>query len=85
MDENTVTGKLVNGGNPEELSREIISALAEIGKLGYQATFDEIGGPDDHLTIHFTRKSKEQSLIIPGWVWRHRGGIRQTIIDELKI
>jgi hypothetical protein len=85
MDENTVTGKLVNGGNPQELSREIIGALAETGKFGYQATFDETGGQDDQLTIDFTCKSRKQALIIPGCVWRHRGGIRQTIIDELKI
>jgi hypothetical protein len=85
MDENTVVGKLVNGGNPQELSREIVSALAETGKFGYHATFHEIGGQDDQLTIDFTRKSKKQSLIIPGWVWRHRGGIRQAVIDELTI
>jgi hypothetical protein len=85
MDKNTVLGKLVNGGNPQELSREIISALAEAGKFGYQATFDESGGQDDQLTIDLTHKSKKQTLIIPGWVWRHCGGIRQTIIDELKI
>jgi hypothetical protein len=85
MDENTVVGKLVNGGNPQELSREIVSALAEAGKFGYQATFREIGRQDDQLTIDFTWKSKKQTLVIPGCVWRHLGGIRQAIIDDLKI
>jgi hypothetical protein len=80
-----VTGKLVNGGNPQDVSREIIGALAEAGKFGYQATFDETGGQDDQLTIDFACKSKQQTLMIPGWGWRHRGGIRQTIIDDLNI
>jgi hypothetical protein len=85
MAKNTVLGKLVNGGNPQELSREIVKALAETGKFGYQVTFDEIVGHTDQLTVTFTRKLKRQALIIPGWVWRHPGGIRRVIIDDLKI
>jgi hypothetical protein len=85
MGENTVTGKLVNGGDPQQLSRVIIGALAEGGKFGYHVTFDETGGQVDQLTITFTRGSSRQVLIIPGWVGRHCGGIRQAIIDDLKI
>jgi hypothetical protein len=85
MIENTVVGKLLNGGDPQQLSSEIINALAEAGKFGCHVTFDETGGQDDQLTIDFACKSKQQTLRIPGWVWRHRGGIRQAIIDDLNI
>ena len=85
MGENTVTGKLVNGGDPQQLSRAIIRALADGGGFGYHVTFDETGGQVDELTITFARSSSRQVLIIPGSVWRHCGGIRQAIIDDLKI
>jgi len=85
MRENTVTGKLAAGGDPQRLSRQIITALAESGKFGYDAIFEEMSDPDDRLTITFTRSGKNQVLIIPGWIWRHRGGIRQAVIDQLTI
>jgi hypothetical protein len=40
-------------------------ALAESGKLGYHANFDETGGQADELTITFTRSSAKQVLVIP--------------------
>jgi len=85
MDENTVVGKLVTGGDPQMLSREIIMALAESGKFGYDALFEETVEPDNQLTITFSCSGKHQVLVIPGWVWRHRGGVRQTLIDQLTI
>jgi hypothetical protein len=85
MDQNTAVGKLATGGDPQQLSREIMAALAEAGKFGYDAIFDEPGGQADELTIMFTRLSAKQVLIIPGWVWRHRGGVRQAVIDQLTI
>ena len=54
MDENTAIGKLMTGGDPQQLSREIIRALAEPGKFGYHAVFDETGGQADELAITFT-------------------------------
>ncbi len=85
MAHNSVLGKLVNGGDPNQLSREIVLVLAEAGRFDYEVTFDEAEMPPEQLTITFVRKSKKQSLVLPGDVWRHRGGIRQTILDDLKI
>jgi hypothetical protein len=65
MDENMAVGKLVTGVDPQKLSREIIVALAESGKFGYHANFDETGGQADELTITFTRSSAKQVLVIP--------------------
>jgi hypothetical protein len=55
MDQNTVEGKLATGGDPQQLSKEIIAGLAEAGKFGYDAIFDETGGQADELTTMFTR------------------------------
>ena len=43
MDHNTAVGKLATGGDPQQLSREIMAAPAEAGKFGYDAIFDEPG------------------------------------------
>jgi hypothetical protein len=85
MSRNSVLGKLINGGDPNQLSREIVWALAEARKVGYEVIFEETGGDIDHLTITFSREVKTQRLVIPGYVWRHVGGIRQAILDDLKI
>jgi organic radical activating enzyme len=85
MDENTVVGKLVTGGDPQMLSREIIEALAESEKFGYDVVFEETIEPDDRLTITFSCSGKQQVLVFPGWVWRDRGRVRQTVIDQLTI
>ena len=85
MTENTVLGKLTTFGDPQKLSREIVRALAETGKVGYHAIFEEISGKSDELRITFTRNSDKQVLIIPAEVWRHQGGIRSVILDELTI
>jgi hypothetical protein len=85
MPHNSVIGKLVNGGNPNRLSREIVLALAEAGKFGYEVIFKEAEDPPEELTLTFVRKSKKQVLVMPGYVWRYRGGIRQAILDDLRI
>jgi hypothetical protein len=85
MDENTVVGKLATGGDPQMLSREIIRALAESEKFGYDVVFEETIEPDDRLTITVSCSGKYQVLVIPGWVWRDRGRVRQTVIDQLTI
>lgn len=85
MAHNSVVGKLVNGGDPNQLSREIVLALAEAGKFGYEVIFQEAEMPPEQLTITFVRKSKKQALVLCGYAWRHRGGIRQAILENLKI
>jgi hypothetical protein len=85
MHENTAIGKLVTGGDPQMLSREIIMALAESGKFGYAAVFEETVDPEDQLTITFTRSGKKQTIVVLGLLWRYRGGIRQAVIDQLII
>ena len=45
MADNSVVGKLVNGGDPNQLSQEIVWALAEAGKFRYQVTFEEAEMP----------------------------------------
>ena len=85
MAHNSVAGKLVNGGDPNQLSREIVWALAEAGKFGYEVIFEEAEMPPEQLTITFVRKAKRQAIVLRGSVWRHRGGIRQAILDDLKI
>lgn len=85
MAHNSVVGKLVNGGDPNQLSREIVWALAEAGKFGYDVIFKEAETPAEQLTITFVRKSKRQVLVMPGYIWRHCGSIRQAILDDLKI
>ena len=85
MAHNSVVGKLVNGGDPNRLSREIVWALAEAGKLGYEVIFKEAEMPPERLMITFVRKSRKQALVLQGHIWRHRGGIPQAILDDLKI
>ena len=58
---NSVVGKLVNGGDPNQLSREIVWALAEAGKFGYEVNFKEVETPPEQLTITFGPKIKKLS------------------------
>lgn len=77
-------GNLASGGDPQQqLSREIMAALPEAGKFGYHAIFDEMDSRriDDYVA----RLSAKQVLVIPDWVWRHRGGVRRAVIDQLTI
>ena len=60
MAHNSVVGKLVNGGDPNQLSREIVLALAEAGKFGYEVIFKEAEMAPEQLTLTFVRKSKKQ-------------------------
>ncbi len=58
MAHNSVVGKLVTGGDPNQLSQEIVWALAEAGKFGYDVVFKEAETPPEQLTITFYIRSK---------------------------
>jgi hypothetical protein len=85
MAENTVVGKLLTGGNPQLISREIVTALAERGKFGYHAIFEEAVDPPGEMTITFTFGQAKQPITIPHFTWTKKGGIRNAILGQLKI
>jgi hypothetical protein len=84
MAENTVVGKLLTGGNPQLISREIVATLAERRKFGYHAIFEEAVDPAGEMTITFTFGQAEQPITIPYFAWTKTGGIRNAILGQLR-
>jgi hypothetical protein len=84
-EENTVVGRLLSGGNPGSVSREIVAALADSRRAGYHATFEEVAEQDGELTVRVSVLTVRQTIRIPGRIWRHRGGIRRAVVNELAI
>ena len=85
MTENTAIGKLSNGADPQAISREIITGLANTGRFGYHATFEESTSDQGGLKITLVTPNGQQEIFIPNWIWRERGRIREAIMEELKI
>lgn len=84
-EKNTVTGKLLNGNNPQNVSQEIIAALSQSHRFGYNATFEEAAERNGELTIRVSASTFMQTIRIPCGIWRREGGIQHALADQLTI